>query len=137
MLRAKIIKGCGQKKILHLLCCFLSSRGRKDKLLNQLPIMCRKKILVTSEHNTCSVQRAAYCDTGSTAETLTDHFGYPEKLMTLCGYDVPCGRNLNFSVSRSYTLSGEAGELMLSALMSSQFLEISSSLCTQTILHPA
>lgn len=119
--------------------------------------MCRKKNLGTSEHNTCRVQRAACCDAGSTAGTPTGRFGYPEKLRTLRAC-VPCGTraallrarvgtwielvwrfydstNMSFSVSRSCTLSGEGEELMVLALMFPQFLKLSSSLCTQTILH--
>lgn len=144
MLRAKVIKGCGQKKFLHLLRCLLSGRGRKDKLLNQLLVMCRK-ILGTLEHGICRVQRAAYCDTGSAAGTLTGHWlsreaNRPVRLCSL--WYVNCliqskGRNLNFSVSRSSTLRDEAGELMLLALMFSQFLKLSGSLCTQAISHAA
>lgn len=64
MLREKIIKGCGQKKFLHFLCCVLSNRGRKDKLLNQLPVRCSKKILGPLEDDICRVQCAAHCDPG-------------------------------------------------------------------------
>lgn len=128
------------EKFLHLSCCVLSSRGRKGERLHQLPTTCRKEILGTSGHGTCRAQRSACCGTGSIAETLAGYFGCPEKIMTL--WRLNCliqskGRNRNFSVSRSCAFSGEAGELMLLALMSSGLLKLSGSPCTQAILHLA
>lgn len=67
------------------------------------------------DHSIFTIQ----CAARSIKETLSDHFGYPEKLLTLSGYvsfdscTVIFRVNLNFSMSCSYTLSSEAGELML------------------------
>lgn len=71
-----------------MMCAF--KLGKKDKVLNQLTVTCRKKILGTLKRKICRVQCTAYCDTGSRAETLIDDLAYPEKLMTLCSC-VPCG----------------------------------------------
>lgn len=67
------------------------------------------------DHNIFIIQ----CAARSINETLSDYSGYPEKLLTLGGY-VSCDSytvifrvNVNFSLSCSYTLKSEAGELML------------------------
>lgn len=136
-----------KKKILHFLCCVLSSIAKEDKLLNQLPIMCRKKSLGTSECNICRVQCAAsllrywqHCRDRDGPLWLSREASEPLCLCSL--WYLSCliqsnGRNLNLSVLCSCTLSGEAGELMLLALLSSQLLTLSSSFCTEIILYPA
>lgn len=123
-------------------------QAREGKLLNKLLIMCRKKILGTSECSICRVQCAAcllqywqHCRDPHRPLWLSREASEPLCLWCSLWY-LNCliqsnGRNLNLSMLCSYTLSGEAAELMLLALMSSQLVTLSSSFCTQIILYPA
>lgn len=134
-------------KFLHLLRRVLSSRGRKDELLNQLSTVCRRKVWVTFKQNIrCVISLCAARRHPESAADLKRALWLSREAHDpawLCSPWYPScliqskDRNLNFSGSRSCYLSGAAAELMLLALMSSQFLKLRSSLCTQTVLYPA